>query len=198
MKIDMFRDLKVTSPQALERMLMKTGIKGLREELRVLRREVSRIASAVSSNKKFLRYAKTALVLKILAVTGVLSIVALVVLSLITENYGYVAIALWYPTLLLTIVILPNAYLIVDYLARSELQLMKERRARGLMKSAEKLRELNQMLINKLIENAKLDKKNPKKLKFKLWHLDYKGIRVVRKPWILGRYWVVEPDIRGE
>jgi len=194
-KIDMFRDMKVTNPQALERMLIKTGVKGLREELRILRREASRISSAVSSNKKFIRYVRMALILKMAAVTAVLLIIALVILTLITGNPIFASIALWYPILLVAIVIIPNAYLIVDYYARTELQIMKERKARGLIRSYEKLRELNQGLINKLIENALIDKKHPKKLRFKLWHLDYEGIRIVRRPWLLGKYWVVEPDI---
>jgi len=194
-KIDMFRDMKVTMPETLEKLLINSGVKGLREELRILKTETKRISGAIAKNKRFMRYTKYAAIFKIASVTGVLFIVAMIFASLILHNPFLATIALWYPVVFLAIVVLPNAYLITDYYARTELKIMKAQKFGGIAKSTRNLRDLNQRLINKLVEYALKDGKHPKKLRFKIWHLDYQKVRVVRNPWILGKYWLVEPDI---
>ena len=195
-KIDMFRDLKVTNPEALERMLLQTGVKGLREELRILRRESERLTSILSKEKKLLRRIKIATILKTLAMTGILALFGLVVLTEFTRNYYYMAIALSYPFLLTVLVIIPNAYLITDYYVRTDIQALKYKGTGGIKKCIENIGKVNEVLINKLIEYARKDGKEAKKLRFKVWHTDYKGVRIVRKPWLLGKYWIVEPILK--
>lgn len=194
-KIDMYRDMKVTRPEMLERLLIKSGVKGLRDILRKLKIEVDRVAGIMTRNKKFIKYTRLAVFFKFAAATGILLLFALIVMGEFLKNPLLFAIALWYPVIILTIVVLPNGFLITDYLARTELKIMKAKRSGGITKISKNLRDINQFLIDRLVESALRDGKHPKKLRFKIWHLDYNRVRVAKKPWILGKYWVVEPDI---
>ncbi|MHA1617463.1 MAG: hypothetical protein ACTSX9_09180 [Candidatus Njordarchaeales archaeon] len=196
-KIDMLRDLKITDPERLERMLLKTGVRGLREELRIIRREGDRLVSILVREKGLIRRIKIATILKILAITGVFILFGSVILIEFTR-LAIFTIVFSYPFLLLFLVILPNAYLILDYYVRTDIQALKQRKRGGVKKCDENLRRANQSLINKLIEYAKKDGKKPKDLRFKTWHIDYANVRIVRKPWLLGKYWIVEPVIESD
>ncbi|MHA1723195.1 MAG: hypothetical protein ACTSXW_08970 [Candidatus Baldrarchaeia archaeon] len=94
--------------------------------------------------------------------------------------------------IILCIIVIPNAFMIVDYFARHTL---RERMVKLGIQEKNRLKKVINELLGVLATEAEKGEIDPKKLKFKMFYDDYDHIEVVKKPGRLRKTYEVIPKL---
>ncbi len=196
--IDSYRAMVLVAPEKVEYRAAESGIPGIRSEVRGVMHDINRIVKAIRAERKLYNLIRLSLVLKIAAAAP---LVALLIILLIGWQGGQthlLRIFTIFPLMVLFIVVLPNAFLIFDYFVRMRIAEFKGKKVRGVQRSVERLRDTAQRLIFKLNILTERWGVDPEKVTIRLYHSDYDGILIKKKPSFLLPYYVAVPVLGGE
>lgn len=195
--IDSYRAMVLVAPEKLEYRAIESGIPGIRKEIREIMHDVDRIVKAIRRERRLYRMIRLSLLLKIAAA---LPLAALLIILLVGWQGGQtylLQIFTMFPLMVLFIVVLPNAFLIFDYFVRMKIAAFKEKKVRGLHRSIERMKEVAQKLIFKLNLLAERWNVEAEKLTIRLYHSDYDGVIIKKKPSFVFPYYVAVPVLSG-
>lgn len=93
---------------------------------------------------------------------------------------------------ILCIIVIPNAFMVIDYFARHSL---KEKMVKLGIQEKRRIRNVINELLEVLAIEVKKGGVNPKKLKFRMFFNDYEHIEVLKEPGFLRRSYEVVPKL---
>ena len=187
--LDGLRSGFYVSPQKIDKRISRIKIARIRSIWKRARKEILELGYGLSKRGSFRRYVFWSILLKNLAIAAVSFIGASFALAYIDpRRFGVLIDIATNPFIVvLCVILMPNAYFVVDYLARSYVREYfysagadKRSRVRNV------INEFIKILINE-VKKAGLDRE---KIKLKLYYTDYDNIIVIKKPSIFRRYYI--------
>ncbi|MHA1632657.1 MAG: hypothetical protein ACTSXC_07640 [Candidatus Freyarchaeota archaeon] len=179
------------SPERVEKEIARIRFSGVRSAWKKCRKEMYEVSRSLAASQKFRKYSVLSVLLRFLAVASLLSVGFLFLLAYIKPEFMSMLGVVRNPIfILIFIMLIPNAAAIADYLVR---QHVKDRLRASGIKERRRLKHAIDELISILVREAKKVKVDRKKLKIKLFYVDYNGIEVIKKPGIFRKFYIAIP-----
>jgi len=200
--LDEYRKFRCVDPAILEKAVDDSGVRKAKEVWKKVRTDISKIAFVPMANKSLVKWMKVLPPLKHFAY---LSVAALAALLVAAHSFNFVKDILiryfWWLNLgilLIAAVIFTNVVLYADYYVRSKIRGMYKVYGSRYKRARARIKWAVQELINCLREQIKRRGEDPGEYKIRMLHVDYEGIKVVKKPGYISEYYRVVPVLKGE
>ena len=191
-ELDNLRRGYYVSPRKIDHRLSKLPIPKVRSVWKKGRKEILELEMGISKREKLRRYISLSVFFRHLSIISISFIGASFALYYANPNkFSFLLKLATSPLIvLLLIIVIPNIYLVLDYLARSYI---KEHFSNIRVESRRRLKVVINELLAILIDQMKRYNIKADKIKLKVYHTDYKSIEIVKKPSIFRRYYIIKP-----
>jgi len=183
-----------TSPEKIDKALLRSDLPQVRSIWKKAKKELRILTRNFAMEKKIRKYVVAGTFLRATAVLS-LSIFGLLYVNaaINPQKKMWLVSFIKNPiSIILFIIIIPNAFMIIDYFARQNL---KEKMIEIGIQEKRRLKEVINQLLEVLVKEAKKGKVEAKKLKFRLFFNDYEHIEILKKPGRLRKTYEVIPKL---
>lgn len=177
-----------------------SDLKGYRSELRFVKKDFQKAASIVKSS----RQKRLQVIMKF---TNIVQLICLQYFMLtaglsliirfqpgIFEKLGAARILFTFPVMFLMFT-LAISFLVMQSYVKKKIKIFTEERANPKRRDRS-LKEMTQKFIDLLGKEITQCKEDPKKFRFRIYHKDYEGIQVIKKPGATSDHYVAIVDIK--
>ncbi len=183
-----------TSPEKIDKALLRSDLPQVRSIWKKAKKELRILTKNFAMEKKIRKYVVAGTFLRATAVLS-LGIFGLLYMNaaMNPQKMMWLVSFIKNPiSIVLFIIIIPNAFMIIDYFARQNL---KEKMIEIGIQEKRRLKEVINQLLEVLVKEAKKGKVEAKKLKFRLFFNDYEHIEILKKPGRLRKTYEVIPKL---
>ena len=197
--LDEYRKFRCVDPALVEKAIEDSGVRKAKEVWRRIRTDVSKIAFVPASDKRLVRWMQVVPVLRHIAYSLLSVALALFVGVFIARFQFLIDIMVryfWWLNIgwfLISMIILANVVLYADYYIRSKIKGMYKVYGERYRRARARIKQAVQELLLCLAEEMKKHGVKPDEFKIRMLHVDYKGIKVVRRPGYWSEYYRVIP-----
>ncbi len=195
-ELDNIRAGYFVNPRKIDDKIGKVRIGDIGSKWKVAKKQIFTITSKAKKRGRTGKYIVYSAVLRIAAILSLGLIGISFLLAMIQpQRWLWLAELIQNPFLVvLLVIVIPNSFLIVDYLARHGLREDIMKLDKG---EISRIKQITQELMDILaFEASKQRDVKLEKLRMKLFFNDYNNIRVVKKPGLLRKAYIVEPVVK--
>lgn len=179
--LDSYRKFRVADPTKMERSIEEVCPPHIVKRWKKVEKKIREMDNALRESplRRLLTIASILRFVSISCLMGIFMGFMAVMLLKVRIPLSYAAIM---AIVVIGVVVIPNFYLYFDRYLRQRIQMYYERLEDRFQYRMKKVKNLAQEMIyhlDQLVEKSRLD---PKKVRFKLYHIDYDAIEVTSKP----------------
>lgn len=181
-----------TSPDKIDRAIKKSDLPRVKSIWKKARKELRGLTGTLGTEEKIRKYAIAGTFLRIAAILSI-SIFGILFINAAMnpqKNVTLLRIITNPVVIILFIIIIPNAFMIVDYFARHT---VREKMVKLGIKEKKRIKDVINELLKILAAETKRGGVNPKKLKFRLFFNDYEHVKILKKPGLIRKSYEVIP-----
>jgi hypothetical protein len=190
---DIRRGLYV-SHDKIDRAIRKSDVPRVKSIWKKARKELRVLTGTLATEDKIRKYIVAGSLLRVAAILsiGIFGILYINTMINPQKQTALLKIVSNPVIIALCIIIIPNAFMVVDYFARHSL---KEKMVKLGIQEKRRIKGVIDELLEVLAAEAKKGGVDPKKLRFKMFFDDYKHIEVLKEPGFLRRNYEVIPKL---
>lgn len=201
--LDEYRKFRCVDPALVEKAIDECGLRRAKEIWHKVRTDISKIAFVPMADKSLVKWMRVIPSLKQLALMGVAAVASLFVAAHLGVKFimDILVKYLWWlnvGALLIGLLVFANFVLYADYYVRSKIRSMYKVYGSRYKRARARIKWAVQELLNCLREHIKRLGADPEEFKIRMLHVDYKGIKIVKKPGYWSEYYRVIPVVGGK
>jgi len=194
-ELDNLRAGFYVSPRKIDMKLSKLPLTGLRSIWKKGKKEILELEMGLSRERKFQRYVSLSFLFRNLSIISISFIGGAFALSYANPSkFSFLIDIVTKPLIvIILVIIIPNIYFVLDYLSRNY---VKEHFSGIKVESRRRIKLVINELLDVLINEIKKYKIDENKIKLKFFYTDYKNIKIMKKPSIFRKYYIVIPKVK--
>jgi len=183
------RALRVSDPKEFEKAWKEgRGIRGSRKRLKAIKKDYEKIVKEIKSSEKNKKLVKITSTLEVAS----FSLLALVlIISMMQFTTGLSLPPRLLQGVATAMVMLPSTFFFMRWYTEKKLKKLQGKRSAELENLRNHTKEAAQKLIHILGKEIERYTADPNAFKFKLYHNDYTGIKIIRRPGAFSPFYIV-------
>ncbi len=194
-ELDNLRAGFYVSPRKIDMRLSKLPIAGIRSIWKKGKKEILELEMGLSRERKFQRYVSLSFLFRNLSIISISFIGGVFALSYSNPSkYGFLLDIVTNPLIvIILVIIIPNIYFVLDYISRNY---VKEHFSDIKVENRRRIKLVINELLTILVNEIKKYNVDTDKIKLRFFYTDYKYIKVLKKPNIFRKYYIVTPKVK--
>ena len=193
-ELDNLRRGLYVSPKKIDSRVNKLPFPRVKSIWKKGRKEILGLEVEISREKRFREYIKWSVFLRNLSIISISFIgFSFALFYTNSSQFSFLIDFVTKPIVaLILVVIIPNAYFVMDYMAR---HYIKDHFARIKVEERKRLKTVINELLDILVSQIRKNDINEEKIKIKIFYTDYNNIKIIKKPNIFRKYYIVIPSV---